>query len=856
MNPISPEDMQKLRAMQRNGSIQQDASPSVAAVQRPPVPGPKDVINDLQNKADITTFGVGHALDAEDRKMSLIISQTATDIIDKFGKRTSSNDIVSLFASDAIQTASGGMTKNTTDFQSYRDILEKNVDSANVMLSADTDRLINFDNYSQMAQYIPECSLALDTYVSNILSPDDYSKMLFDVKYNDTAITAGDGSASDIGDNVNHIIKTYKLAEKTDNIIRQTLTYGDFYVAVLPYGKEIGRMLTGLSSSGNGMLTESSDIKTLSDKKEYQILDETYHITESVTAIPLDEEADRDILTGEDFAVLKEFFGNIAGVSADTLTTDQVLEKYNKMINEGFVLHSPTDMILERAAADASSGAFGMMHDIGVDLDVDAANDSKNAGNMKRPSSKRRSQAEQISGSCIRILDPRKVVEISADDICYGYYYVEPGSNLDMPDSPLSTSIGKMYARTSNPFNPSLVPNSIPAASDSADAGAARNMKITDEKLHLIANIVVKGLSKKINKKFIEGNKQFKDIIFSLLRQEYLITKGVKVSFFMPDEVVHFNLDSIFKDITFSAKMYLAQMVNIILTKLGRGKDKRIVWVETGLDSNYSQSINRVIESLKTKEFMMSDINSIQSILSLNPAAFEDIFIPRVNGVAPIDFGKFDGMDLNLNNDEFLDYLKKSIVTGMGLPAAIVDEKDSLEYARQVSAQNTHFLRKILVDQRMLEEPFTKMIRLLYRNEYCVAADRDMTKSETVNVDKIDVAFPTPGTLTKSSLTSQMVVMQQFADTVAHVYFPIDTNNANTDKAATLSGMILKKELSQLDWKSYDSLRDVVEGMNKRKEVLANSNSGSGGGVVSGSPINPDGSPIDPSMLGSMGRGF
>ena len=448
----------------------------------------------------------------------------------------------------------------------------------------------------------------------------------------------------------------------------------------------------------------------------------------------------------------------------------------------------------------------------GIDLDIDKVNKNKTTGKTKKE--KQVKLLSNLSGAAIRRLDADKIVEISADDICYGYYYIEKGAQASGTELPVSLSQNRISGAANNPLNPSVTPNTFAEPGDNSLSPVARQMNISDEKLHLIASIILKGLSKKLNKKFIEDNKQFKELIYSLLKQEYFIKKGVQITFFMPDEVVHFKTKSLFKDSQYFGKLYLATLTNIILIKLSRGRDTRIVTVEMGLDSNYEQSIQKAIESLKTSELQMGDLEngSVQDILKLAPGRFEDIFIPRVNGSAqPIEFSTLPGMDATVK-DEFLDFLKASILNSMSLPASLDDAADNIEFSKQIAAQNTFFLRRIINIQKQLTEPFSKLLRTIYRYEYNINFDTiDNTALTRVDISKINVVFPSPSALKRSALIEQLSITDQFATSIAGVYYPQTQQGLYDDKAQRLRGKIIKSSLTQLDWNMYDKLFEETE---------------------------------------------
>jgi hypothetical protein len=94
----------------------------------------------------------------------------------------------------------------------------------------------------------------------------------------------------------------------------------------------------------------------------------------------------------------------------------------------------------------------------------------------------------------------------------------------------------------------------------------------------------VKGVAKRLNREFLAKNKMFAETIHALLRQDYLTRKRVRVTFFTPNEVVHFGRDdgdqvyhtSIFAPILFTAKLYIAILTSTLMHRLVRAPAKRI----------------------------------------------------------------------------------------------------------------------------------------------------------------------------------------------------------------------------------------------------------------------------------------
>lgn len=718
------------------------------------------------------------------------------------------------------------MTKGAgkqSDFKldQIKKVMQENSQSAVQIMASEGSRVLDYQNYKAICDNIPECSMALETYVSNILSPDDFTKSIFNVFYQ-----GEDEKASQaVKTKVNALIEKYDLEEKTDKIVSDTCKLGDCFVAVLPYRTEMGKLLYSNQDNGSGSqranqteLYEQACFKDLKLGERDQ-----FQEVKKGTDIKLDLE--------EEMAV-NEFFG-IQPQTTQTKETDESKGKDDKseikqdpldmseqcvadFINTKIHVKSVTSLFEDRAAAEFDSSVIFNKDQIDID-------DSKLGGkNGKAPKKLQTTPVVDVSGSSVRFLDPDRTVKLEIDDVCYGYYYIEPGFTPGQNQTAYDSQNGKYYATTTNPLNPSLTPQgSVVQQSNVTTSQQSQNLNVSDEKLQLIANVFLKGIGKKLNKKYIENNKQFKDIIYSLLKQRYIINNGISVTYFLPSEVIHFKTKSIFSNIVFFAKLYLANLTNIVLIKLGRGHDKRVFYVNAGLDNNHEQAIAKVVQDVKTKEFKMSNIGSIQSLLSLNPGAFDDYYIPVSNGEKPVDIETIQGMDQDLNND-FMEFLRKSMIQGTGLPQAILEANESIEFARQIAAQNANFCRKIIRIQKQLSNPFSDFIRALYRNEYQQSLDKADLLS-TVDLSKLQVQFPSPGSLNMSNMNEQLIQAQNAADAISKVLIPEVADQSTQDQESFLKAKLIKELVPYLPWDKYEQLMEDSKAEITKSHIIQNS---------------------------------
>jgi hypothetical protein len=740
---------------------------------------------ETSDKLSYAVYGTGIDLERDANNIADIVKQTSLEVSSKFGKRLD-NKVIDSFTQMNLSNVFSPSSKekgkdrrpDDVTAEAFRELMSQNSGAATSMLAGDRSRIVDYSNYAAIAENIPEMALAKNTYISNILSPDDYTKGVFNIDY--TSPNQADVDA--VKKNLKKLIKKYRIETNVERIISDALVYGDCFVSVLPYDKEIGRYLASSYSMGTGFLNESIGTP------EYERLNERFDLEFRSQSVNLSESLllEDNMFTDEEAKTVNEAFG------------EHGFQRIADDLNNNIQIRTVTDMLVWKAKADNDIIFRKSMIDVG---------DNGKKGRKK----KNKFDSMEINGAAMEILDPSRVVELKVGNVCYGYYYVQPGF-AGGKETPFNAQTPKMYAQTSNPMNPTLQPQSKDMMDGNSGVGTpeAQSMNVSDDKLQIIAQVLLKALGKKLNKEYIEGNKEFKDLLYNLLKQRYILERGVSIMYFMPEEIVHFHADSIYKDIVFFAKIYLATLTNTVIVKLGRGHDKRIFYVDVGADANHEQSIAKVVQDVKTKEFRMSSIGSISSILSLNPGMFDDIYMPQINGQRPVDIDILQGMDQEVNN-EFTEFLRKSMIEGTGLPQALLEANDSIEFARQISAQNVNFCRRVVRYQKLLAEPCATLIRLLYMYEYRYSLD-GKTTDDDVDLNNIEVEFPAPGSLNLSNLVELLTQVDQKADYIAKRYIPEKADMSTADEIAAFKGRIIEKELPQIEWDEY---KDLYESFKK-----------------------------------------
>jgi hypothetical protein len=268
-------------------------------------------------------------------------------------------------------------------------------------------------------------------------------------------------------------------------------------------------------------------------------------------------------------------------------------------------------------------------------------------------------------------------------------------------------------------------------------------------KSDIIANLFIKTVAKRLNNKFLADNPEFKGVIYNLLQQGYLTTQKVKITFFTPDEVEHFKLGageygtSIYQKILFSAKLYMAVLTSTLMNKLVRGPDKRVFYVEVGLDNDVESAIQSFIRDIKSKDLRLDDLGNLTTIFN-SVGQFHDLYVPVINGEKPVEVETMSGSEAALDSD-FLEYLRKTMISGMGVPATFLQYSDEIEFAKGLSMQNLKFAKSVGVFQKMFGERFSNVFRTLYRNEYLFNDPSERKKDEEEAARLVKPAQQTSG---------------------------------------------------------------------------------------------------------------
>ena len=358
-----------------------------------------------------------------------------------------------------------------------------------------------------------------------------------------------------------------------------------------------------------------------------------------------------------------------------------------------------------------------------------------------------------------------------------------------------------------------------------------------DAKLQFIASAFANRLSVEQNISMLKDNEELKYALYNSLKIKKLLVKdSLRVTFFKPSEIVHINRgSSIFDNILFFAKLYIASLITILMQNIIRGGDRRAYYVDTGLENDISNTVQQVIKDVKSKDITGIHNMDIFSILNI-VGETSDYYFPTIDDQKPITIDTVSGLDNKSLDNDFLNWLSNNIFSGMGIPSAYLTEVENIDFAKTLSMQNTRFIRDIVAEQTITGEGYTNIIQMLFNIEFKSLSDnennedsnseqtsnkKDKTNTNIdilslINPADIEVRFPSPMSLNMTNLTDQTSNLNSLIDSFAD---NIDWENTDAEKAKLrLKTEMFKQYIPNIDWETIDLLVSKIKvDLNKQK---------------------------------------
>lgn len=439
-----------------------------------------------------------------------------------------------------------------------------------------------FEDLEMICTQLFELEEAVMTTRDAVITSDDIATTVSrTLKFRNSV---GDEHTDDYINTVEDVENKNKLLIKLKNlIVPNTLKYGTYFVYCCPYSKLFQEQYDKKIKDPMKVISikESIDQSFLEDlNKEFK----SKNISISLENTNKKTKKEEDLIS-----IIKDYTGSIE-IYNDTMSIPLIEGTNLEELIDNDKFNKKRDDILKK--------------DLTVDGTVDINKKSKKSDFSNTP------------GCYIKFISPKKIIPVKILDTTIGYYFIHE-TDFQVNKSPFSTTINVTNITSGQQYQ------------NTEDVETMFISKITDK------------IVKSFDKKFLEDNVKFKDLIFNALLYNNLYKKQIKFQFIPADYIIEFKVNedadgngqSILNRALFYAKLYLALLIFKMVSIVTKSNDQRVYYVKnSGIDQNITNKIQEVARSVKGRQINFMDLLNYNSIIS-KIGAYKEIFIPRLNGL-------------------------------------------------------------------------------------------------------------------------------------------------------------------------------------------------------------------------------
>lgn len=620
------------------------------------------------------------------------------------------------------------------------------------------------DEIDEVVRYMPKLQEALDTIKDNVLSSDSFSKDYLNLE---SKLVPTRETEEQFARNIKDMKERYNMLKLTSDIYENVSKYGEVFVYCVPYGKAISRLMERKNSNNGRNIKvrtnlESSNVIIESDVYEFEpisVNSNEYKLSEASDNFNIDIEVENGIISSvieserlarekriavREQSLTEQYLIELA-LQGDSVITEGI----DSIVNDGkaYTFDNTMNGDLELGAKLPSHHKFDKtLHD-----DMELPNQDDTTVDGLYDSNKRKSNINGMNGCIVKILKRERVTPIILNDICLGYYYFELDDNTALFEDRYTTT---------------GVVNTITGLRNNGRAEALNYMNRREELLRSVAN----NLAEKIDNKFINDNQDLKKEIYYILKYNDSFnaaagsTNNIRVSYIPPEDIHHiyFELDENtgrgISDLSLSlipAKLWVAIYITNCLAVMTRGNDKRVYYVRQSVESNISKTLLKTINEIKKSNFGIRQIENINSVLNIT-GRFNDYIIPRgADGQSPIEFEVMPGQQIEIKTD-LLNLLEESAINVTGVPIEIIQNRQSPDYAMQLTMSNSKFLRFVYTRQGEFQKAIAPLYTKIYDIEYSCN-------------EQITVTLPPPLFINVTNTNQLIVNTSDYCDNITNI---------------------------------------------------------------------------------------
>jgi len=592
-----------------------------------------------------------------------------------------------------------------------------------------------------------------------IVTSDDISKSISrSIKFTNTN-KDNDESFTKMIENIE---KKFRLNDKIKNhIIPNTLQYGKYYVYTVPYSK----LLQNYSKKMSNSITMES---LIDDDFVQGLRDVVKH--DDKTSLPISNKVLCE--------TIKKLTDNIE------VCLDDVPVSILEEVEEGAILESSGIPI--SIFGDESFNKLLKNSSKGRNKNATPFADGTKSLNQKGE------DFSHIKGCYIKLLDPTKIKPVKVLDQTIGYLYIY-AKELPVERTPLTSRLNLLQLSLSE------------------------NKSIENNFISKIADKIIKSF----NRKFLEENIKFKELIINALLFNDIYKKKIRFQFIPIDYITEFKVNtnedgegrSVLLPSLFYAKLYLALLMFKMISIITKSNDTKVYYVKSsGLDSDVVNKVQEIVRSIKSRQINFLELMNYNTMIS-KIGQNREIFMPvGQSGDKSVEFDILAGQDIQLNT-EFMEMLRTAFINATGVPSVIMNYINEADYSRTLVMANTKFIGRVINHQIDFNECITEMYKKILRYT---------TELEEEIIDSFVYTLATPRYLNNINMNDLIANITNIVESMIKAYVG-DSGEDSSGKVRDLLYRDLFREMAPiLPWDKLDEIYNKVKMENEYDKTKKN----------------------------------
>lgn len=697
-------------------------------------------------------------IDALDNKIQDILSGDIGEMKNETGDNLSMFLSKTLANNDKANTGSINKLNNSGDFEV--EAFFNNKDGAfEIFNQRFRNKLLLYNDLEIISEQLVEINEALNTTRDDIVCSDEVGSDIAR-SLNFVCETEDSDEYGDLINEVKRLEKELHLNTKIkEHIVPKTLKYGEYFVYIIPESELFKKTQVNKYKTKTGITLEASELSSLQ---------------ESLTVENPNKDEKRlqpDTVQPDTSEILSYIQENIhvcnENIALPLLENENVASAYGDLVQ-----FNKLDSILKpkksKKKKDKEFNVTGFSDGVKPTNKVDEWND--------------------VKGCYIKLLDPKKVIPVKIMDYIIGYYYI---NDMDFQPGTPSARPGQQFTTM---FNGNIM-NAVASKS-----GGERN----------VINTLATSIIKSFDKKYLENNKEFKDLIINSLMYNDLYKRKLHYQFIPADYICRFTVNedengngqSMLWKSLFYAKLYLSILVFNVITYLSKSQDTRIHYIkQSGIDKNAINKTMKIARQIKEKQISIADIMDYSAIFG-KLGTGRDVFMPvGEQGERGIEFDVISGQNVDMQN-EFMEQLKHSYISGTGVPSVLSTYINEIDFAKTLVMANAKHMRRVMHYQDSFNDGLTRMYKMIMLYSTDISPER---------ISEFEYKLSRPKTLPNNN----MVDMLSYGDQLLDFFIKSEYGEYGDDPDENIAKDLFRSEMARevlgvLPWELVDEVKEKV----------------------------------------------